>query len=135
MLCGVFLERELPNGNGHINVQLHDVLAIKLGLQHFRLYWRSGQALDWFCGFFNKSSDENREKRIVVLLLKKTLFLKVKSKESNYCERKQTFREPRSAWITPTDFEESWADMRRILLYWFYGFFISSSKQRNSQIE
>lgn len=44
VLCGVFLERELPNGNGHINVQLHDVLVITLGLQHFRLYWRSGQA-------------------------------------------------------------------------------------------
>lgn len=46
VLCGVFLERELPNGNGHINVQLHDVLAITPGFQHFRFYWRSGQALD-----------------------------------------------------------------------------------------
>lgn len=64
-------------------------------------------------------------------LLFSTSFLKVKSKYSKYCDRKQTNCEPCSVWTKSTDFKGAWADMHRIFLNYIYVFYYQLTNRSN----
>lgn len=67
--------------------------------------------------------DEYHELEIDFFLLFRTSVLKIKSKRSKNCERRQTNCKPRSVWHTQTDLKDSCDDMRRIYLNWFLCFY------------
>lgn len=95
-----------------------------IGLYHpVALNFRTSLRLILCCLYKNLTDCiEYCEIRIADLLFI-TSSLKVLSKWSKYCEKKnQNVRELRTASTMPTDFEGSWADMQRIYLHGFMSF-------------